>query len=283
MHLVLAAQRARRFGALALLAACCVPTVHAEHLVVAAGATRTLSTAASPLHVDLLELGDGATLVLEPGTAWDIRADRARIGRGARIQADGVRGDPGAPGSDGRDGSPCEPGDSGDPGLPGGAGTAGAILHLDLNVETFGSLTVTARGGAGGDGGAGGHGGRAGDSDQCHGADGGAGGDGGPGGNGGDGGQVELVYRPLGDAGALVVGNDGSGLDVRVDAGSGGAGGTGGAGGRGGDGGFTKRATGRTLALNPGDAGSDGSNGDAGADGAAGTWQVRALPPRTRS
>jgi hypothetical protein len=270
------------FPALLLILAAGFPARAAtDTLVLAAGESRTLAATAAPLVLDGLDLGDGATLRLAAGTDWRIEARRARIGEGVRVLAAGRDGEAGTDGAAGADGRACDDGTAGGRGTAGGAGADGARLVLDLGLVAFGSLRVEAPGGAGGRGGRGGRGGDAGPSDDCHGGDGGAGGPGGNGGRGGRGGDVEIVYRPLTEAGALVVGNDGSGLDVRVDGGAGGPGGPGGPGGTGGEGGRGERATGRPVFWNEGETGADGGPGGDGTAGPEGRFRIRVLPPRT--
>lgn len=77
-------------------------------------------------------------------------------------------------------------------GLPGQNGTNGTNVKIQLGILSFGTLSITSKGGNGGDGGRGGNGQIGG-----HHAGGGKGGTGGTGGTGGAGGYLDIKYWPV--------------------------------------------------------------------------------------
>ncbi len=214
-----------------LVLAAVSPVALAATLSIAAGDTYTVSAAAEQLELDVLEVGDGATIRLDEGlSAWRLSVQRARIGDNVVIDA---RGREGRQGGDGLSWSEaaadCAAGDAGGDGLPGGSGANGARLQLRLGIASLGSLRVLASGGDGGDGGRGGRGQDGGGIDRCRGGDGGAGGNGGAGGSGGNAGAVSLAYWPV--DGSVSAADIAARIAVSSRGGEPGRGGAGGAGG----------------------------------------------------
>lgn len=262
------------FCGLASLAAL---SVQAAELHVGAGREQLVSEPL--LHLQRLVLEDGATLRLAPGLErFELRAEQAWIGDGVRILARGADAVPGESGGVAPAVVGCADGASGKDGGKGADGGAGVDLQLLLGLQSFGSLLLDSRGGAGGAGGGGGAGADGGSDERCAGGQGGAGGRGGDGGAGGRGGEVVLRYWSLSAAGFIPISNYGPGVQVLNGGGAAAVAGEGGPPGKGGQGELVKRPTGIKVFRNPGSDGKPGSRGSDGAAGEDGRFLIEPLP-----
>jgi hypothetical protein len=245
--------------------------VQAADLTVAPGQTYVVGPAQSDLRLDHLALGDNARITFAPGvSSWRVYARQATIGQNVVIDGRGAAGGLGAAGAErsGRAKS-CDEGRAGGSGGAGVGGGNGVGMSLWWGVETLGSLTIQADGGAGGNGGAGGRGQDGGPANFCEGGRGGAGGIGGAGGAGGKGGDVTLAYF----AGAKAA-SYGERIRISTRGGTPGNPGTGGAGGSGNDGKFQRSPGGSDRWFRGGEPGLAGTAGAVGAPGAQGLAQV---------
>ncbi len=242
----------------------------ANELRVAPGETLVITEGQQALELDLLVLGDAASVRFAPGLKrWQVTAKEVRVGNNVQIDASGAAGSVGKPASEYTSvAETCEDGKAGIAGGKGNDGGNGVELALSWGIAELGSLRLVSDGGAGGSGGAGGRGQNGGELNKCRGGNGGAGGAGGDGGNGGDAGNISLVYWPVGDK------LDMTAVAQRVSAssaaGKAGLGGVGGEGGAAEDGRYMKGSFGGNKKwLAGGEKGQPGAAGEAGKPGSA--------------
>ncbi len=244
-------------------------TVYGGDIIhVKSGKTLTLNPEQSVLELDTLILEDNSMLVVPAGTvSLQLSASEVQIGRGVKIQAQGMPGKDGAPGTGySTPAQDCESGKDGGTGASGEPGQRGVDLSLRFNFIKLGSLVIDTSGGAGGNGGDGGNGQNAGEFDYCTAPEGGDGGAGGNGADGGDGGQVRLFYTTASDLDQASIRKSITIISKGGEAGAAGKAGLAGAGSEG------KYITKRTLGGNRkweagGDAGKPGVPGTSGNDG----------------
>lgn len=245
-----------------------VQAVAASQWSVPAGETVRISAGQASMMLDRLEIGDGATVIVDPALGqWHVVAARVRIGKGVSILASGKPGAPGQNGQSAPAADTCADGGSGGAGGAGSAGTPGARLVFDWAIESLaGDVRIDVSGGAGGGGGAGGAGADGGRLTACDDTAGGDGGAGGQGGDGGEAGRLHLTLRSLGTEPVPFLRDH---FQVLAEGGKPGTGGAAGAAGKGSEGHYVTRKTlaGDRRWIAGGDAGKQGA---AGADGVTG-------------
>lgn len=242
---------------------------------VPAGATVRVTPSQASLQLDKLDIGDGATIIVDPQVGqWHVVAGRVRIGKGVTVLAKGVPGVSGPEGRSAPSASACADGGSGGAGGAGSAGSPGGRLVFDWAVETVGdTIAIDVGGGDGGAGGAGGAGADGGRLSGCDDTNGGGGGDGGAGGDGGEGGRLHLTLRSLGAEPVPLLRDR---FRVRAEGGQAGAAGAAGKGGAGSEGHYVTRKTlaGDRKWIPAGETGDAGAPGRAGQAGRAGLVEI---------
>lgn len=246
----------------------------ASRLDIPAGQTYTVQADQQRLSLDVLTIGDDATVVFVDGIKqWYVRADQTQIGSNVVIAAAGVSGAAGQSGEvPSAAASECSDGASGGSGTDGTDGSNGVSVRLQLGFQSLGDLTIDTSGGAGGVGGTGGAGQDAGAfGPNCKVAPkGGNAGDGGNGGSGGTAGDISVTYWAAEPTlNVKLVANL---ISVESKGGAIGSAGPGGMAGKGSEGRYIKKKTltGNRAWLGGGSegaAGQDGTIGLAGADG----------------
>lgn len=189
-----------RLAAILLVALIFSPlSIAGQKLIIPEKANYTVTADQQFLNLELLRIGDNATIKLAPDVkAWQLAAEQAYIGNNVTIYASGAEGTSAtsavvamARAED------CQNGRSGKAGAAGKSGENGRRVVLQLGLQSLGSLHVVADGGDGGDGGQGGDGQDAGVATSCSDVTtGGNAGQGGPAGRGGDGGDVNVIIWP---------------------------------------------------------------------------------------